>query len=97
MENLKPKPLTDAERRQIQSYLQPAGAVAVGSAVDLLYKLLAAEQYWREAVKNAKPYESHHDQGGDWKSCIFCDGGWGPQHKPNCPWLLAQPEDSNGK
>ena len=49
-------------------------------------KLLAAEQFWREAVKNLKdPLE--------WNGiCDFCEQDLAEgeeEHKPDCPWVLA--------
>lgn len=43
--------------------------------------LLEAEAYWREAVKNSEEWPSDR--------CAFCTRA-GTEHKPDCPWLLAQ-------
>lgn len=55
----------------------------------LIERLLAAEQFWREAVKNAESI----NYGGHGDYCWFCHA---PrieehlEHKPDCPWNLAQ-------
>lgn len=48
-----------------------------------IQELLAAEQYWREAVKNTNNAHWETNQ------CPFCDQDDLP-HKPDCPWRLAQ-------
>lgn len=54
--------------------------------------LLAAEAFWREAVKNLDPFPDNSF--GEYAvSCVFCDvNGFAadPVHKPDCPWKLAQ-------
>lgn len=51
------------------------------SVDDVLLRLLAAEQYWREVVKRIK------DPVGESGYCEWCDAH---SHKPDCPWLIAQ-------
>lgn len=51
----------------------------------LILDLLAAEQYWREAVKSFQdglPTDSS-------ACCQFCHD-YPPEHKPDCAWKLAQ-------
>lgn len=81
-----PKPLSKETREEIEQR---------GHEYDphppfwnFIQELLAAERYWREAVKNA----DHNNE-----RCAFCVGFFYGnvarrtlQHKPDCPWLLAQ-------
>jgi hypothetical protein len=72
MKGIKPRPLDQEELNSLES----------DEAVDYV-ALAAAEQFWREAVKNI-PAVSSADM------CIFC-GNYGFQfHEPDCPWYLAQ-------
>ena len=77
------KPLSKETLKELEM-----GITAANFTTDMFAALLAAEQFWREAVKNARDmcYE-----------CNFCrmDGSFFdgmPDHKPDCPWLLAQDE-----
>lgn len=51
------------------------------SVMDLLERVLSAEAYWREALKNAVFVIEDY--------CPFCETE-SMNHKPDCPWLLAQ-------
>jgi hypothetical protein len=83
------KPLSKERREEIEHWrevmygMTPTWESVVNDA-------LAAEQYWREAVKNA-PAIPNED------FCQFCPShvNWDGDktsitHKPDCPWLLAQ-------
>lgn len=82
---MEPKPLSKEKReylwRSLDGPQQPAMTITLG-------EILAAEQFWREAVKNA-----------DIHDCCFCgaDGVYlkarAEAHKPDCPWLLARESD----
>lgn len=49
-----PKPLTKRRREQIENWLRPSsGGFRVATEAQFVRELLAAEQFWREAVKNA--------------------------------------------
>lgn len=56
----------------------------------MIRDLLAAEAYWREAVKKAAI--SEHDGECFDGACPFCrvNRYGGEAHKPDCSWLLAQ-------
>ncbi len=49
---------------------------------DEIEELLAAEAYWREAVKKFGPWQ------GDYCQCCLSEE-W-DTHKDDCPWKLAQ-------
>ena len=81
---MQPKPLSKEERFQVLN------AKARGNA-DMLWAIdraLAAEQFWREAVKNAPHYQGHNGH------CQWCKMGHRAtgDDAPDCPWLLAQEE-----
>ena len=59
--------------------------------------LLAAEAFWREAVKNVNagyPIVFNSER-NDSEACAFCEAsvnitkGEQLEHKPDCPWVLA--------
>lgn len=65
----------------------------------LLDKLIAAEAYWREVVKETRPRQcSVYTPDGIHENilCLLCGAGASDEpgskidHKPDCPWLLAQ-------
>lgn len=82
------KPLTNEERENAERYgdcYRGEGGV-LGKVVDSLNATLAAEEYWRESVKNAEFYSV----------CPFCGGRpersptrevRPPKHEADCPWL----------
>ncbi len=100
--NHEPKPLSSEDRNDIKWLLaeKPARLTAteLSRATGLIYALIAAEQYWREVVKNAKPSISGeiNDYGGpsfNWPTCPFCEDDSDfkdKYHRPNCPWVAAQ-------
>ncbi len=61
---------------------------------DEIEELLAAEAFWREAVKNAPETEGHDEAGVSTPTCIFCGGEQQGEmkvdHKDYCLWVLAQ-------
>ena len=83
-----PKPLTKERREDIQ---MRSDRNWHGDAETLgMPYVLAAEAYWRSAVKNSLPM---HDNGMAWQCCVFCEmqnneGVFA--HAVDCPWLLAQ-------
>lgn len=94
---IEPKPLTKEERSLLESWVNGEDAVHLG-----LKKALAAEAYWREAVKNS----------GDFLEdtqfiCRFCGASMDTvdenyndideqilrsrfQHRTDCAWVRAQ-------
>ena len=60
--------------------------------------MLAAEQFWRESVKNSTPdpWLTPTRTTGE-KFCFWCIAYKSEGHKPDCPWLLAQEEDRKGE
>ena len=84
---MEPKPLTKEELERI--------AMMVGHSrtpwQQATLKLLAAEAYWREALRNAE-FRTRED-GCGYYECTFCGRMGDPidnGHAPDCPWLLAQ-------
>ena len=67
-------------------------------AVETITELIASEQFWRDAVKNCPMLNTALGQVEDsLAECPFCDAGEDYttrmnviDHKPDCPWLLAQ-------
>ena len=85
-----PKPLTKEDREEVDRLAQTAHAAIYDDVVDAIDSLLAAEAYWREAVKNSLPM---HDNGMAWQCCVFCETQNNEgvfAHAVDCPWLLAQ-------
>ena len=78
-----PKPLTK-ERREYLAQLTAPPLIHIDAVRDLL----AAEAYWRLAVKNV-PVNGFADD-----ACVFCKEDateYHPEkHKPDCAWLRAQ-------
>lgn len=76
-----PKPLTKDQRESAEYLVDESRSLHS----EQIRTLLAAEAYWREAVKNCS--EEH----GDERRCAFC---FVPidmsAHKPDCAWVLAQ-------
>jgi len=57
-------------------------------------KVIAAEKFWREAVRNAPESCDTGPSSGMCWTCMFCkEDGSGAQeepiHKSDCPWLIA--------
>jgi hypothetical protein len=91
---MEPRPLTKEERAEIEMqfaecHIEDSESWFTGGE---MRSMLAAEQYWREAVKNAE-WKNEDEVGCD---CRFC--GWANscrddehgEHKPDCPWVKAQ-------
>lgn len=92
-----PKLLSSDDRRRIEQLLNQEWGMT--ESVLLLIRALAAERYWREAVKTAAPLHYFLRDDEDtidetYLQCLWCDQQWhGPeddQHRPDCVWLLAQ-------
>jgi len=91
---MQPKPLTKERRADILDRVSRAD----GQARRAIYRdLLAAEAYWREAVKNANagyPIVFNSER-NDSEACAFCEAsanitkGEQLEHKPDCAWVLA--------
>lgn len=91
-----PKPLTKERRAEILADLCAFRADDPDYIDKAIDELLAAEAYWREAVKNARP-KADLDYEIPFSHCPFCKcadfdirGIYGNLHKPDCPWLLSQ-------
>ncbi len=90
------KPLTKDEREAAMTYSDRTDADWVPESI--IKDLLSAEAFWREAVKNCdshRPGTSESDNKFGDGTCVFCDGQYSIElkssdHKPGCPWLLAQ-------
>jgi len=85
---MQPKPLTKERRADILDRVSRAD----GQARRAIYRdLLAAEAYWREAVKNVhESFFTVLDSPEEF--CVFCGGELASQqvhHKPDCAWVLA--------
>lgn len=73
-----PRPLSKERRAEIERHFE--GCDRRYLVID---ELLAAEEYWREAVKNAQECPSD--------ACAFCSEYMAQSgHRPGCPWLLAR-------
>lgn len=88
---MEPKPLSKERREEILREFQSGPYESKRALMDVL----AAEQFWREAVKKAPGVV--HQGIHDWREyCAFCDAddeAPGPVvHRPDCAWLLAQEE-----
>ncbi len=87
---IEPKPLSKDRREQNEHWASFDGVLDYEDEI-WVRELLAAERFWREAVKNVYPFVDHREHGGSWKECIFCHAGWGPRaHERSCLWELAQ-------
>lgn len=87
-----PKPLTPEEREKLIEIADNADVDNLAMFADIVKRGLAAEAYWREAVKNAPETDGNDGDGLFVPSCMFCGvGGYeNLNHSPDCPWLLAQ-------
>ena len=100
---IKALPLTKTERDRYilmaKSYRREPAEIHM--LIHTIEKLLAAEVFWREAVKNNEPAEYYGVY--DRKRCYFCQhdllelersqqpSDWNAvNHEETCPWLLAQ-------
>lgn len=85
-----PKPLSKEDRDHITEMVEcwhPRSNARV-----LVEKALAAEAFWREAVKNGPEFDN------EMRNCLWCGvvvaravhGTECEPHAPDCEWLLAQ-------
>jgi hypothetical protein len=91
---MEPKPLTRIEQKKYAEFLGDGTDDRAFLNQQWAQRLLAAETYWREAVRDSEPMD--HPVNSD-PVCIFCgaeeeDGDYkSPKsHNVDCPWLLAQ-------
>ncbi len=77
----KPLPLGKFQAQEIERLLLPHLDQIAAQA---MRELLAAEAFWREAIKGV--YLPLDDNG----DCQFCDNVGVGTHLDSCPWLLAQ-------
>ncbi len=78
-------PLTPERRAEIEREMAQEIIYADwGDLYDFVHDLLSAEQYWREAVRDAS-FEDDH--------CSFCGVSQG-DHKPDCAYIRAQEGDN---
>lgn len=90
------KPLTKEEREIAERMFTP-GQYATEPGI--VARLLEAEQFWREAVKNQNPIirvVNIDDCAEEDDECFYCENRADgsvmehADHKPDCAWLLAQ-------
>lgn len=85
-----PKPLTKERREEMEALL--VGYFTKGALPLMVEDALAAEAYWREAVKNM-PLLLKDSTGQDKQEhCLWCSGTVkqiGLLHAVDCPWVLA--------
>lgn len=97
---MEPKPLTPERRSEIVrdyidgSFLQkndePLACHIEDKYQGVLTEALAAEAYWREAVKNATPESKMEYEDSHYALCPWCAESEYEDHKPGCVWLIAQ-------
>jgi hypothetical protein len=86
-------PMSHERLEEIRSYIRRLHP-SPGMMYSSLTELLAEADYWREAVRTAQVegngYTNNEDM--DIAVCPFCrvDSYDDPEHKPDCPWVLAQ-------
>lgn len=87
------KPLSKEQRDRLKKLADPYIKYDPTRMLDELadaFRLLGyvydAEQFWREAVKNAR----HDHTEGDCTTCAFCGSDMGCD--ADCPWHVAQSE-----
>lgn len=73
------RPLTKKERVSFEATQFNEEFTPISSIIECL---LAAEAYWREAVRDAS--------GDPQDGCAFCGNSRIESHDPDCPWKLAQ-------
>jgi hypothetical protein len=79
-----PKPLSKERLEHVRNIRRLSSDWLSIDWESIAEELLAAEQFWREAVKNF-PNGSAADTE---QRCQFCY--LSNEHTPDCPWLLAQ-------
>ena len=101
---MQPKPLTKDEREILRKACDANNVAETETnrlIANALRRILESEQFWREAVKNAREASDIGPSAGMAIECNFCYGqdttapsgvsGDGViVHKPGCPYLLAQ-------
>jgi hypothetical protein len=96
-EVMEPKPLS-AKRRDWMMEFHRANS-RYGPMRAMIDDLLAAERYWREAVRDCSPLEFYG--ASDSMRCYFCQSEYSEcfseaelrdpdKHTGDCQWLLAQ-------
>ena len=92
---MQPKPLTKVERETLMKLLHSVGFKQ--ALIGWVPRLLGAEQFWREAVKNVNagyPIVFNSER-NDSEACALCEAsanitkGEQLEHKPDCAWVLA--------
>ena len=89
-------PLTNEERVDIQEqiYYAKGGCDGEDMLVKALLRVLDVEKYWREVVKALPMLSEENDMFAIYNECPCCDvmsrNDDPIQHKPDCPWVLAQ-------
>jgi hypothetical protein len=96
---MKPRPVSKHERAEILAMLEVIAGTRGGSRLEeLVNALVAAEQFWREAVSSL-PETVDESDGVHYPECLLCKGAyvWTTvgetrriEHTPDCPWKLAQ-------
>jgi hypothetical protein len=84
------KPLTKERLTTITELVISSDFPHQDGTQDLIEELLEAEQFWREAVKNADMAFVWPNTSGE-MACPFCKALIQEEsHQPDCPWLKAQ-------
>jgi len=85
---IEPKPLSPEDRYLFDIMARDGEGTTMITGREI-HALLAAEQFWREVVKKAKPFAESDEYV---MYCAFCEKpDYGTvKHKLDCPWLLAQ-------
>ncbi len=90
-----PKPLSKERREEIERDNNDLHMRLDDFAIEAIDDLIAAEAFWREAVKNGPAMKAYED------CCAYCHAPfkWSPDedlpipttgHQPGCPYDLAQ-------
>ena len=85
------KPLSRSQLEWIARLMNGYQSVTAIDVSRIVSDLLAAEQFWREAVKNADVCDIIGDL-CPWCGSVSWDCNVEAVHKPDCPWVLAQEE-----
>jgi hypothetical protein len=87
------KPLTKAERAEIEAMLEVLANTRSGGRLhELVELLLGAEAFWRESVKQVSEPFITDGYGSNPVECDYCGAAYQTAdcHTEECPWLLAQ-------